>query len=83
VEAPVSQLTLYLDAETEALLNTAAASSGLSRSRWVSDVIRRYAVSAWPAECPSLAGTFPDFPLAEELRCDATPAPPDVPRIGF
>jgi hypothetical protein len=77
----MSQLTLYLDDETDALLTTAAADSGLSRSRWVAEVIRRHAGDAWPAECRDLAGAFSDFPLREP-GAEST-MPPDLPRLGF
>lgn len=73
------QVTLYLDEATEALVTQAAAASGMSRSRWVAQLIQRHAHDAWPAACVALAGAFPDFPLREEQ-----PAPgPDLPRVGF
>ncbi len=77
----MSQITLYLDEKTDALLARAAANSGLSKSRWVADVIRRHAEDAWPPECRALAGAFPDFPL-RDAAADAT-LPPDAPRVGF
>ncbi len=77
----MSQITLYLDDETEALLTSAAATSGLSKSRWVAEVIRRHAGDAWPGECRDLAGAFPDFPLREPTA--ERTMPPDLPRVGF
>ncbi len=77
----MSQITLYLDDQTDAALTQAAKRSGLSKSRWVADLIRRHAGDAWPVECRELAGAFPDFPLCEP---GATTHPaPDVPRVGF
>lgn len=78
----MSQITLYLDAETEALLAAAASQTGVSRSRWVADLIRQHARHAWPPHCLALAGRFSDFPLRE----DAPPCEPqaaDTPRITF
>ncbi len=77
----MSQITLYLDDQTDAVLTQAAKSSGLSKSRWVAELIRRHAGHAWPEECRALAGAFPDFPLREP-GADANLAP-DVPRVGF
>ncbi len=77
----MSQITLYLDEETESLLEQAAKSSGLSRSRWVAALIRQHARDVWPVECAALAGAFPDFPLREELP--PAEASDDVPRITF
>lgn len=77
----MSQVTLYLDDEVDALLTAAAASSGLSRSRWVAEVIRHHASTVWPAECRQLAGAFADFPLREPGADAALPA--DLPRVGY
>lgn len=75
----MSQITLYLDDATQALVDAAAQASGLSKSRWVAEAIRQYAAHEWPENCLTLAGRFADFPLRE-----ATPdASADVPRVGF
>lgn len=76
----MSQITLYLDDATQALVEQAAQASGVSKSRWVSDIIRKYAAHEWPQECLLLAGSFADFPLREQ---GATSQPADVPRVGF
>lgn len=76
----MSQITLYLDDATQALVDQAAQANGVSKSRWVADIIRKHAAQEWSADCLALAGRFPDFPLHE----DASAAPPaDVPRLGF
>jgi predicted transcriptional regulator len=76
----MSQITLYLDDATQALVDRAAQASGLSKSRWVAEIIRKYAAHEWPQDCVALAGCFADFPLRED-----NPASPavDVPRVGF
>jgi hypothetical protein len=76
----MSQITLYLDDATQALVDQAAKAQGLSKSRWVAEIIRKYAAHEWPQDCLALAGRFPDFPLREE---NGTPQPADVPRLGF
>ncbi len=78
----MSQVTLYLDDETDALLRDRAQASGMSKSRWVAEVIRRHAQDTWPAEWRALGGAFPDFPLRDAAEA-TSPAGEDVPRIGF
>lgn len=75
----MSQITLYLDDATQALVEQAAQASGVSKSRWVADIIRKYASHEWPQDCLSLAGRFADFPLREAGQAQPT----DVPRMGF
>ena len=76
----MSQITLYLDDATQALVEQAAQANGVSKSRWVADIIRKYAAHEWPQDCLDLAGRFADFPLREESS--ATSAD-DVPRLAF
>lgn len=75
----MSQITLYLDDATQALVEQAALAHGVSKSRWVSDLIRKHAAHEWPRDCLALAGQFPDFPLQGDAPAPAA----DVPRIGF
>ena len=44
----MSQITLYLDDATQALVDNAARANGVSKSRWVADIIRKYAAHLWP-----------------------------------
>jgi hypothetical protein len=76
----MSQITLYLDDATQALVDQAALANGVSKSRWVAEIIRKYAAHEWPQDCVGLAGAFADFPL-----CEQSPTPPtaDAPRLGF
>ncbi len=77
----MSQITLYLDDATQTLVDQAAQANGLSKSRWVAELIRKHAAREWPKECLELAGKFPDFPLIEADGASGMPA--DAPRIGF
>jgi len=80
----MSQITLYLDDATQALVEQAAKAHGLSKSRWVADIIRKYAAHEWPQDCLALAGRFPDFPLRDAGDASgANPLADDVPRLGF
>ena len=74
----MSQITLYLDDAVQALIEQAAQAQGISKSRWVAELIRKHAAHEWPQECLALAGQFADFPLR-----DTSALPADVPRIGF
>lgn len=76
----MSQITLYLDDATQAMVEQAARASGMSKSRWVAEIIRKYAAHEWPEDCLALAGRFPDFPLREDQE---PPVAADVPRLGF
>lgn len=76
----MSQITLYLDDATQALVDQAAQANGVSKSRWVADIIRKYAVQEWPQDCLALAGRFTDFPLREDA---GSLQPADVPRLDF
>jgi predicted transcriptional regulator len=60
------QITLYLDDATLALVDRAAKANGLSKSRWVAEIIRKYVDHEWPQDCLALAGRFADFPLRED-----------------
>lgn len=75
----MSQITLYLDDGIQALIEQAAQAQGVSKSRWVADLIRKHAAHEWPQDCLDLAGRFADFPL----RDDEAALPADLPRIGF
>lgn len=76
----MSQITLYLDDATQALVDQAAIANGMSKSRWVAEIIRKYAAQEWPKDCLELAGRFADFPLREESQVTQ---PADVPRLVF
>ena len=77
----MSQIMLDLDDATQALLEQAAAANGVSKSRWVVEMIRKHVVHEWDRECLALAGRFPDFPLSEENSLANLTT--DLPRIGF
>ncbi len=76
----MSQITLYLNDTTQALVEEAARANGMSKSRWVAEIIRKYAAHEWPQDCIELAGRFADFPLANEHNA---PVAADVPRVGY
>ena len=77
----MSQITLYLDDATQALVEQAALADGVSKSRWVAEIIRKHAAHEWPQDCLALAGRFADFPLSEAASVGSFPA--DLPRLAF
>jgi hypothetical protein len=64
----MSQVTIYLDDDTAKRARTAADASGDSLSKWISGVIREKTATTWPQHVLDLAGSWPDFPLAKQLR---------------
>lgn len=64
----MAQVTIYLDGETEERMDRAARDAGLSRSRWVANVIREKTQSEWPQSFRRLRGGLKDFPEVEEIR---------------
>jgi hypothetical protein len=76
----MSQITIYLDEETEHNLKQAAKAAGQSVSKWIADLVRTKVSNEWPASVAALVGAWSDFPEAEELRA-AQGA--DIPREPF
>ena len=68
------KITLYLDDATQALVDQAALTSGMSKSRWVAEVIRKNDAHEWPKDCLELAGRFADFPLREDNGASVLPS---------
>lgn len=64
----MAQVTLYLDEETIESVRRAARASGLSQSRWLAQLVREKTAREWPAAVREMAGSWGDFPEAEELR---------------
>jgi hypothetical protein len=64
----MGQVTIYLDSETEQRMNTIVKATGISKSRWIADIIKEKTDRVWPAHIRKMAGTWRDLPTAEELR---------------
>lgn len=67
-EVPRARLTLDFDDETATRMTAAARRDGVSRSRWVAELIRREATEPWPQEVIALAGAWADLPTTEDMR---------------
>lgn len=64
----MAQVTIYLDSETEKKMLSIVKKSGISKSRWIADLIKDKAAETWPEHIAELAGAWKDLPTAEELR---------------
>ena len=60
----MGQVTIYIDDETEKKMIASAKAKNVSKSRWVTEVIREKVAKEWPA-------SWADFPSVAELRSDA------------
>ncbi|MDP1526838.1 MAG: hypothetical protein Q8M20_13575 [Rhodocyclaceae bacterium] len=69
----MGQLTIDLDGETARRVATAAAAAHMAAGEWVAAMVRARVTAEWSGEVRSLAGAWPDFPEANELRADAAP----------
>ena len=67
----MGQVTIYIDEETEKKMVASAGAEHVSRSKWITDLIREKVAKEWPPSVRELAGTWEDFPSAEELRSEA------------
>ncbi|MDX2427213.1 MAG: hypothetical protein QNK22_00810 [Xanthomonadales bacterium] len=66
----MGQVTIYIDDETEKKMIASAKAKNVSKSRWVTEVIREKVAKEWPASVRELAGSWADFPSVAELRSD-------------
>ena len=64
----MGQVTIYLEDEVEAKMRSAAKSAHLSKSKWVTNLIKDKVADAWPESFIRLAGAWEDIPTAEEIR---------------
>ncbi len=64
----MGQVTIYLEEDIEHKMIAAAKSAQLSKSKWISGVIRDKVANEWPQSIVDIAGTWEDFPSIEDLR---------------
>ena len=64
----MGQVTIYIDDDTEKKMLNMIEDSGVSKSKWIVDLIREKATNSWPEKVLKLAGAWRDFPTAEEIR---------------
>ena len=66
----MGQVTIYMDADTEQKMLNMVEKSGISKSKWIAELIREKTTNTWPDNVRKLAGAWRDFPLAEEIRAE-------------
>jgi len=66
--ALMGQVTIYIDAETEKKMIASAKAAKISKSKWVTEVIKEKVALEWPASVIDLAGAWEDFPSIKEIR---------------
>lgn len=64
----MAQITIYLDDELLQQIKKTAKSAKLSQSQWITDLIRQQLSHSWPDDIKQLAGSWQEFPSAEEIR---------------
>ena len=64
----MGQVTIYLEAEVEAKMRSAAKAMNTSLSQWVANIIKEKTAESWPESVKDLAGAWSDFPEPEEIR---------------
>jgi len=64
----MGQLTIYIDNDIEKKVNSMVKKSGMSKSKWVAELIRDKAANSWPDSVIQLAGAWKDIPTAEDIR---------------
>jgi hypothetical protein len=64
----MSQITLYLDQETEVRVRKTAKQYGLSVSKWAARTLREKVSRTWPKSAKELSGAWKDFPTGDEIR---------------
>lgn len=66
----MGQVTIYLEEEIEKKMIKAAESANLSKSKWIARLIQEKIAKEWPQSVIDMAGSWNDFPEADELRAN-------------
>jgi hypothetical protein len=64
----MGQVTIYVDDDTEKKMLRLIEKSGVSKSKWITELIREKTMTTWPESVVRLAGAWKDLPSAEEIR---------------
>ena len=64
----MGQVTIYIDDNTEKKMLNMVEKSGISKSKWIAELIREKTATTWPENVVQLAGAWKDLPTAEEIR---------------
>jgi hypothetical protein len=64
----MGQVTIYIDEDTEKKMLKMIQKRGISKSRWIAELIREKTATTWPENVAKLAGAWKDLPTAEQIR---------------
>ncbi len=64
----MGQVTIYIDDQTEQKMRIMVEKSGLSKSKWIAELIREKTATTWPESVIQMAGAWKDLPTAEQIR---------------
>jgi hypothetical protein len=64
----MGQVTIYIDEDTEKRMLKMIQNRGISKSRWIAELIREKTATTWPENVAKLAGAWKDMPTAEQIR---------------
>ena len=64
----MGQVTIYLEDEIEEKMRAAAEAEHISKSKWVTNLIKQKVADDWPESFVRLSGAWQDLPEAEEIR---------------
>jgi hypothetical protein len=64
----MGQVTIYLDEKTEQKMLASVKSSGMSKSKWIAQLIEQSTNTQWPLEVKENHVTWDDFPTLEDIR---------------
>ena len=64
----MGQVTIYLDDNTERKMRNMVEKSGISKGKYIAQLIREKTATTWPGNVIRLAGAWKDIPTANEIR---------------
>ena len=64
----MGQVTIYIDGETEKRMMASVKAEKISKSKWITNVIREKVAKEWPVSVRKLDGAWADFPSIGDLR---------------
>jgi hypothetical protein len=78
----MGQVTIYIDDDTEKKMAMAAKSMHVSKSKWITELIKKEVANEWPQAVAELAGAWDAFPSLEEIRTGVSTSPRDSGKAG-
>lgn len=64
----MSQVTIYLDEQIDQKLRQTVKQSGLSKSQWITRLIKEKTATEWPEVVREMVGQWQEVPEQEEIR---------------